>query len=308
MNKLAIDLHSHYYPRPLAKKLIESGVLNVKDEKIILTWNGRRSEATRSIIDIEDKKKELDKFQIYAVLSVPNPWTYFISDAREEVKIAKECNDELAFLSRKFPDTFGALATLPLGDIQGSIEEAERAVKELGLLGFIIGTGIKGKTIADEDFYELVKFLEKLGKPIFIHPGTLFISNFEDVISVIASFPFETTYVLLKIIQKGYNLKIIVPHGGGFIPYQLGRINLLKEVFNITEFKPEDYILNHLYFDSVLYKDSEVNFLVNTVGLDKVVFGTDHPFTVSQIEKSLSFMKKYGKRVLIDNAIQLLGL
>lgn len=308
MSKTAIDLHSHYYPKPLVKKLMDYGILHVSEERVILTWSGRRSEARKSVINIEEKKREVEFFNIYSVLSVPNPWTYFINDKKEEVEVAKECNNELASIMEKFPETFGAFATLPLNDVESSIEEAERAVKELGLLGFVIGTGIKGKTIADEEFYELVKFLEKLGRPIFIHPGTLFVSDFEDVISVIASFPFETTFVLLKIMEKGYNLKIIVPHGGGFIPYQLGRINLLKDVFNITKFRPEDYILSQLYFDSVLYREEEINFLINTVGIDRVVFGTDHPFTVSNIKKSLSFTKKYGRKILIDNALRLLNL
>ncbi|WP_373469051.1 amidohydrolase family protein [Acidianus infernus] len=113
---------------------------------------------------------------MYSVLSVPNPWTYFINDKKEEVEVAKECNNELASIMEKFPETFRAFATLPLSDVESSIEEAERAVKELGLLGFVIGTGIKGKTIADKEFHELVKFLEKLGKPIFIHPGTLLVT------------------------------------------------------------------------------------------------------------------------------------
>jgi len=308
MSKTAIDLHSHYYPKPLVKKLMDYGILRVNEERVILTWSGRRSEARKSIINIEEKKREVEFFNIYSVLSVPNPWTYFISDKKEEVEVAKECNNELASIMEKFPETFGAFATLPLSDVETSIEEAERAVKELGLLGFVIGTGIKGKTIADEGFYELVKFLEKLGKPIFIHPGTLFVSDFEDVISVIASFPFETTFVLLKIMEKGYNLKIIVPHGGGFIPYQLGRINLLKDVFNITKFRPEDYILSQLYFDSVLYREEEINFLINTIGIDRVVFGTDHPFTVSDIKKFLLFTEKYGRKILIDNALRLINL
>lgn len=71
----------------------------------------------------------------------------------------------------------------------------------------------------------------------------------------------------------------------------MGRINLLKDVFNITKFRPEDYIRSQLYFDSVLYREEEINFLINTVDIDRVVFGIDHPFTVSDIKNFYYLLK-----------------
>ncbi|MEJ2776225.1 amidohydrolase family protein [Sulfolobaceae archaeon RB850M] len=307
--EIVVDIHTHYYPKSLTNKLIELNMLQILGDKVILKWSNRKSLASLSLLDIESKLKELNRLNvhIYSVISIPNPWTYFMKK-EEEVKIVRECNNELSYITSKYPEHLGAFATLPLNDPEASIEEAERAIKDLGLQGFVIGTGINGKIIADDVYTELLKYLEKLGKPIFIHPGTLIVSDNEDVMSVIVSFPFETTYAILKLIQKGYKLKIIAPHGGGFIPYQLGRINLLKDVFALMNFRPQDIILDQVYFDTVLYREEELNFLVSSVGLDRVLFGTDHPFSVSVPQLFLSLAKRFGKKILSENAIKLLGL
>jgi len=312
---IIVDVHSHFYPKAFAQKLQEIGTLNLQGNTAILTWEGRKSAAGIGIVNIEAKLKEIKRMDnhVYSILSVPNPWTYFIRDKKEEIEIAKKCNEEISSIMRSYPSYFGGFATLPLNDIEASMEEAERAIKELNLQGFVIGTGINSSTIADDKYKELLDLISRLGKPILLHPGTLKTEENEGVLSVIASFPFETTYVILKMIKNWRDgIKIIAPHGGGFIPYQLGRVNLLKEIFNYTEDKPWNIIKKGVYFDSVLYREEELSFLVESVGKERVLFGTDHPFTVSNPSLMMNNVNKMDREIqdyiMFKNALEIIKI
>jgi len=142
--------------------------------------------------------------------------------------VVRKANDELSEIVRKNEGLFGGLAMLPTSDVEASAEEAERAIKELNLHGFVVGTGMANRMLEDGRMGELLKVVEKLGRPIFLHPGTLPLDKVlnEGPAAVGVSFVFETTYVLVRMALQGllrdYDVKVICPHGGGFHPLSAG--------------------------------------------------------------------------------------
>ncbi|WP_338603146.1 amidohydrolase family protein [Sulfolobus tengchongensis] len=233
-------------------------------------------------------------------MSLSAPWTYVLPK-EEEIIIARQVNDEIAKIVNKYPENFGGLATLPLNDVDASIIEAERAIKDLGLHGFIIGTGIGDKTIANKEYIPLLKKISQLGKPILIHPGTMpldVILN-EGVEAIVTSFIFETSYVVAKLalerILRDYNLTVIMPHGGGFIPYQIGRLDVGYSSYNMSKIKPSDDLKEFVYYDTVIYTKESLELLYKVVGEDHILFGTDHPFPISKQELFLNLIEEVFK-------------
>ncbi|QGA69016.1 amidohydrolase family protein [Sulfolobus sp. E11-6] len=289
-----IDVHSHIYTKSYANILEKYGMLSkVSDDTIRIGKGKRTSLIDSAIIDIDKRIEKMKKFGFttYQILSISRPWTYFLPE-QEEIKAVRSINNEIAEIVNKYPYTFGGLGTLPLNsDIRYSIEEAERAIKELGLNGFIIGTGIGDMTIDFPKFEPLYEVIYKLDVPIFLHPGSMPLDRVigEDYrTGELVNYLFETTHVLSRIVLSGlldkYKLKIVAAHGGGYITYQFGRLDRGYEVYpDIREKirkKPSEY-LKEIYYDSIVFSKEALEHLIRFAGKEHVMFGTDYPFKIS---------------------------
>ncbi|BBL47286.1 MULTISPECIES: amidohydrolase family protein [Metallosphaera] len=319
--QLVIDVHSHFYPKSYVEALNRRGFLRNVDSRLMISWGKRSSPVTTALTDINQKIENLKKlpYSFYSILSMSAPWTYILPK-EEEVKVVKESNDQLAEIVRKYPDNFGGLATLPLNDIEASINEAERAIRDLGLHGFVVGTGVGDKTIADPEFKPVFKKISELSVPVFIHPGTMPLDRVlnEGAFAIFTSFVFETTYVATKLsldgVLKEYGLKIIIPHGGGFIPYQLARFDMAHEVYKLGVTNPSGDLKKNVYYDTVVYSRETLEFLEKIMGIDKVVYGTDHPFPVSFPDLFLKLIQEVNpkdedrEKILTKNAKELFKL
>ncbi|EHP70283.1 putative TIM-barrel fold metal-dependent hydrolase [Metallosphaera yellowstonensis MK1] len=315
-----VDVHSHFYPKTYVDKLMRRGFAETREGQVILKWGRRGSPASISAVNLEEKVKEVKKFSpnSLSLLSVSAPWGEVLPRG-EELGVVRKANDELSEIVRKNEGLFGGLAMLPTSDVEASAEEAERAIKELNLHGFVVGTGMANRMLEDGRMGELLKVVEKLGRPIFLHPGTLPLDKVlnEGPAAVGVSFVFETTYVLVRMALQGllrdYDVKVICPHGGGFIPYQLGRADLVKSAYDQSLQLPSQYLRRNVFYDTVMYTEESLRFLVEVMGEDQVVFGTDHPFPVSRRELFLGFVQKLyqgstREKILRENAMGLFGI
>ncbi|QXJ28935.1 Ribosomal protein L11 methyltransferase [Saccharolobus shibatae B12] len=293
-DSVIVDVHSHIYTKSYVNILEKYGMLSRLSEDTVKIGKGKRTALIGSaIIDMDKRLKEIEKFGFitYQILSISRPWTYFLPE-QEEIKTARSINDEIAEIINKYPSTFGGLGTLPLNsDINYTIEEAERAVKDLGLNGFIIGTGIGDGTIDLPKFEPLLEVISKLDVPIFLHPGSMALDKIisEDYrTGELVNYLFETTHVLSRIILSGildkYKLKIVAAHGGGYITYQFGRLDrgyeIYPEIKEKIKKKPSEY-LKEIYYDSIVFSKEALEHLIRFAGKEHVMFGTDYPFKIS---------------------------
>ena len=230
-------------------------------------------------------------------LIAPRPWAVPTGDRREPLvmQIAQSINDMIARSVKLHPDRFVGLGTLPQAagaSIKLSVEEVERGVNELGFLGFKInpdpGEGaVETPGMGEEYWYPLYEKMVELDVPGLIHGGPFRFSREPEL----GYFCTEQTVAAFSILRSSVfkdfpNLKLIVGHGGGYLPYQVGRARAfrLNEIARNPGLEPFDASLRRLYFDTVLYNQESLELLFKVVGVDRCLFGSDKPANGSVVD------------------------
>lgn len=300
---IAIDIHFHAVPRRLADALRRRDF----DEavEVIASPDGERLEfhAPPSIVvepGIRLKESQYDERQILAAMdqrkldaaAVSLPPELFLNWTSPELgeRLARTINDGFAEMARAYPDRFLPLAALPIQDGARAARELERAVRELGLRGAAICTHVNGRDLDDPGVAPVLEMAARLDVPLFLHP-----QNAGDIGRIrdyhlwnVIGFPLETVTAASRLIASGAferypNLKIVLAHGGGFLPYQIGRLDhgyrVHPAAFKGLPKPPSAYLPN-IYCDSLTHNDQSLRFLVDRVGTDHVVLGTDYPFSM----------------------------
>jgi predicted TIM-barrel fold metal-dependent hydrolase len=206
----------------------------------------------------------------------------------EALDVARESNDFIAAIVRENPERFFGIGVLPLPDVLSTLDEMKRGVQELGLKGFLLYTNILGRFPDESEFSEVFSTAEALGVALLLHPAKpLSSAVFEqhEMISAVGNM-FEDTVALLRLILSGVldrhpDLKLVCPHLGGTLPYVFGRLehqmNVLGRGPRDLECSPQDY-LKRIYFDIVSPQPSAMRLLIDIVGTNRLVFGSDYPW------------------------------
>jgi predicted TIM-barrel fold metal-dependent hydrolase len=214
-------------------------------------------------------------------------------DAR--VKMARRVNDYGADLVRKYPDQFGYFATLPLPDVQAALAELLRAYDLLGVDGVVLHSNFDGVYLADPLFDPLWAELNRRSATIFIHPTTpVGMPILPGIPGPLEDYPAETTRAALDLVLKGHttrfgSTRIILSHGGGFLPYAATRFAELGASLSRTrsvESLTRD--LQSFYFDTALVAPSGLPSLLAFAPPEQIVFGTDFPYASEKVSKTFT--------------------
>ncbi len=199
-------------------------------------------------------------------------------------------NDIIARQCRAYPEVFRGVCGLPQspgGSIQPCVEELERCVSEHGFIGCLInpdpteGTGLM-PTLDDEHWYPLYEKMVELDVPALIHSTAC--KHFRESYS--AHFISEESIAVLnlckgesRVFTDFPNLRLIISHGGGSVPYQIGRwrAHRFREQESNPSLESFDESMRRLYYDTVLYNVESLDFLFRIVGIDRCLFGTENP-------------------------------
>jgi predicted TIM-barrel fold metal-dependent hydrolase len=206
------------------------------------------------------------------------------------IELGKINNDLIVDYISRYPDKFIGLASLPLQDIDASLEEMDR-VKAKGLRGLIIFSNANGKYTDQEEFWPIYERAEKFRFPIFLHPTVpANAENFKDyhIWGPVFGFGSDTVIASLRIIMSGLlekypNLRIVLGHLGETIPFLINRINFVyartpEEVPRIKK-KPSEYFLSNFYVDtSGVFNEPSLMCVYETLDKGRIVFGSDYPF------------------------------
>ena len=222
-----------------------------------------------------------------AVLSFTSPGIWFgeIAQTRD---LAQKCNDYLADLIAKHPSKFGGFAFLPLPDIDAALKEIARVYEELNLDGITLLTSVDEKYIGHPVFEPIYSELDRREAVVFIHPcyppGTE--AEGWDIPRMLIDYPFETTRVAVNLILKGVlnrfpNIKFILSHAGGTLPFLSHRISIFDDATSHRENYPEgaNFYIKRFWFDTALSADSiPLNGLRSIADPSKILFGSDYPY------------------------------
>lgn len=218
-----------------------------------------------------------------AVLSVSAPGAHWGDDAEARIR-ARQVNEYVAELVKDRPDRFGLFATLTLPDVDGSLAEAAYALDELAADGVVLLSNAHGTYLGDSAFSPLWEELDARSAVVFIHPTEPPIQMLTGLPSPLLDYPFDTTRTALHMVANGVlrrhpNLRIILSHGGGFLPYAAYRFT------GAAAFNPgisaEDILedLRRFYFDTALSSSpSALPSLLAFADPTHITFGSDFPF------------------------------
>jgi aminocarboxymuconate-semialdehyde decarboxylase len=221
---------------------------------------------------------------------MPELLSYWLEPA-DGAMLARYLNETLAEMVVRSPDRFSALGAAPLQDLDGAIRELEFAVGTLGLAGIEVGSNVGGVPIGDPRFWPFFEAAQTLNAAIFVHP--LRPAGMDRLVGPpsleqIVAFPGEIGLAAASLITGGLldrfpRLRIALSHGGGSIQSLLPRMQFawerqdaLREAIPVA---PVD-AARTLYYDDLLYSTTAIRSLIETVGEERVMIGTDYPFAI----------------------------
>ena len=239
---------------------------------------------------IKDHLAEVEGVGTNLQLIGPRPWAFPTMERREAlvVTMAQTTNDMIARCVALHPGSFRGVAGLPQApgiSPKRAAEELERCVSEHGFVGCKInpdpGEGaVQTPGMGDESWYPLYEKMVELDVPGLIHGGPFRFSREPELGYFITEQSIAAYSLLRSRVFKDFpRLKLIVGHGGGYIPYQVGRARAfrLNEMRRDSEIESLDQSLRRLYYDTVLYNQESLELLIKVVGVEQCLFGSDKP-------------------------------
>jgi aminocarboxymuconate-semialdehyde decarboxylase len=186
------------------------------------------------------------------------------------------------------------LATVPLQDAALAAEELRVAVGSLGLRGAMVDPNALGRPLGDRAFDPFWKAAAELGAPVILHPFLLeAVERFgRHYLHNLVGYPFETTLaagslILCGTLDRFPPLEVVLVHGGGFLPYHVGRFDrghLTRPESRADGAALPSGYLRRFYYDTLVQFPPALAYLVNLVGDDRVLLGSDHPFWLGDPE------------------------
>jgi aminocarboxymuconate-semialdehyde decarboxylase len=315
-----VDVHTHFVPPFVMDEASGAGVFGVREEDGWLVHpQGFRYPVTPDFHQARAMLKRMDEHEVdVSILSSAPTLFFYEAPAEEAVAFARLSNDALAELIRGEDRLYG-MATLPLQAPAAAAVELERAVRELGLVGAQIGTNCGPQPLDDPALALVLEAADRLGAPLMLHPYYVGPKpGLEDFyLTNSLGNPLDTCVAAVRLVHSGTldrlpSLKLVLVHGGGFLPYQLGRFDhayaVRPEPKARIARRPSEY-LDSFWLDTITHADRALRFLADLVGADRLVIGSDLPFDMGDL-RPVDRLRRIGldPHELGRNATELFGL
>ena len=217
----------------------------------------------------------------------------------------EHCNDLIFRLTRLYPKNFVGAAQLPQSPgapIAGSVKELERCVLELGFVGCNLnpdptGGFFTGPALGDRYWYPLYEKMCDLEVPAMIHvSGACNTPYFQTTGSYYLS---ADTIAFMQVMMSGIfkdfpDLKLIIPHGGGAVPYHWGRFRGLADMLKRPPLA--ESVLNNVYFDTCVYHQPGIDLLLDVIPIENILFASEMVGAVRGIDPETGFYFDDTKR------------
>lgn len=209
--------------------------------------------------------------------------------------MARQVNEYVAGLVAKWPTRFGNFATLPLPDVDGTLTEIDHAFDTLKADGVVLLSNYGGTYLGDAAFEPVWDELDRRRAVVFIHPAKPAIDAIPGMPGPLLDYPFDTTRTAVQLVLNGVitrhpNVRIILSHAGGFLPYTAYRFaELAPGVRN--DVPNRDGLLDLLrtfYFDTALSSPSALPSLTAFAQPDRVLYGSDFPYAPPAVSTSFT--------------------
>jgi 6-methylsalicylate decarboxylase len=269
---LRIDTHHHMVPSDYRKLLRRAGI-DEAGGRAMPDWSPEGSLQTMAELGVAT-----------AILSVSTPGTTFVPKAADAAALARDLNDYGAQLVASQPDRFGFFATIPMPHIDESVAEVVRSLDDLDADGVVLLANNDGTYLGQEGQEDLWAALDARSGVVLVHPADLPGPTVPGVAPFAADFLLDTTRAAYLLVRNGIrrkypNIKFILSHGGGFVPYASHRMAVA--IMAETGASPADSLddFSSFYFDTAL--SSSAAALPTLLAFAKprhITFGSDWPF------------------------------
>ena len=333
-----LDIFNHIWPKPFFDALI--GHIGTMSD---IT---KRSGDVPMMTDLDRRFEVMDRFgpEYQQILSLASPPLELLAGPDKALDLSRIGSDSMAELCASHPDRFpGFIGTAPLSNPEAAVDEARRAIQDLGAVGMQIFTNVQGRALDHPEFDIFFASMAELGKPVWMHPARG--RNFADYLTEDRSeyeiwwtfgWPYETSAAMARMVFSGLfdrhpGLKVITHHAGGMIPFFEGRVGPgwdqmgkrtsdrdLKAVKDALK-RPHLEYFKDFYADTASFGSRKaVEHAIEFFGEDHVLFASDAPFdpeggpmyireTIRLIEE-MDISDDLRAKLFHGNAERLLGL
>ncbi len=335
---MKIDVYTHIFPQKYFDRMLEV----MPEHKDI----GKRVRGVPMLYDIDERFRVMDEFgeDYVQILSITAPPLELIGDPKVSPELARLANDEMARLVNQYPDRFvGFTASLPLNNMDATVDEIHRAIKELGANGVQMFTNFNGKALDTPELLPVFELMNEYDLPIWVHPirpATMadYVGEEKSKYEIwwTLGWPYETSVMMARLVFGGYfdkfeNLKIITHHMGGMIPYFEGRVGPgwdqlgvrtsdedLSVILKQLKKRPLDYF-KMFYADTAVFGSASATRCgLDFFGEENVLFASDSPFDPEkgrryihdtiQVIDQLDITAEVREKIYSGNAKRLLKL
>ncbi len=272
------------------------------------------------IADTKERLRWMDEYGISMAIPT-NP----MRASAESLSKAQSYNDQLATMANGYPERFVFCPTIPIYDEKAAFAELERAQSKAQVRAvFVQPLSWRMTNPGLVRFYEHVADSQIL---VVMHPVYMDLPVEQvygsHALGAAIGFPFNTTVAITSLIFSGIfdgcpELKIVLPHLGGALPFLIGRLDAVyvSEVQKLPE-PPSEYLKKQFYFDTVVYEREPIEMTLKLVGPERLVFGTDYscpgkgfvrPAEFLSFIRSLDLSEEAKQQILGGNLAKLLGL
>lgn len=321
-----IDVHAHYVPKGWPDLGPGAPHLKVETERDAVIMLGDRvfRRIQSDCWDAAVRTADMDADGVAAQVVSPTPVFFsYAFDVRQACRIATIMNDLALEICAPAPGRLLPMCQVPLQDPDAACAELDRCMKA-GHVGVEIGNHVGDLDLDAEGIVTFLQHAASVGAPVFVHPWDMPNPPRHDrwMAQWLVGMPAETHTSVLAMILGGVfdrvsdDLRICFAHGGGSFAFWLGRMenawHKRPDVIGTSEYPPSHY-LGRFYVDSVVFDERALRLLVDTVGVDRVVVGSDYPYPLGErpaggvVRKATFLDEPTRTRILSDNARTFLG-
>ena len=297
MSSPVIDVHTHMLTHEWVELLAQHGgptyeLKEVKGGLRAIHLDGSPfMTPVPNMFDWEARIANMNKAKVdIAITSLSCPNAYWGSP-EISLKAARVMNEDMAKAQKTWPDRIRWFASLPWQHEELALQELKRSC-DAGAVGVMVLANIGGKALTDSSFQKIWAEIDRRKLPVLVHPsappGSKALGMHEFQLTAPIGFTFDTSLAIARCIFDGFldrypNLKLIASHGGGALPYLVGRLDICWD--NIpaasakTEEPPRNY-MRRIYVDSVIFRQDALDMCVAVCGSDNVLYGSDYPHTI----------------------------
>ena len=324
---MIIDVHAHALTRDFLAELAREKAFGIETKGNGFGFGGY-GPLDPLLFDVEDAAKSLVTRDITLQLVSPPPRIVSHAGWGADRVFARRLNRQTADFVKQAGSRHGGLAVPALTEPEHAVAEICRALDEDGLTGVALPTSAAGRPLDDPAFEPLFAECARRGAIVFMHPttGVERPAFGQYTMLQLVGWPSETALCVSRLIFAGVferhpGLKLVLAHGGGTLAMLAGRLDLAYEAPNYEAnpdcrkniSRPPSSYLKQIFFDTVVAHPAALRYLIELVGHEQVVFGSDFPFEIGDplgakaLPAIAELRKSIAADILYNNAAKILS-